>query len=214
MVSPCPPSTTAVTFSTETFNSAAMNVRKRAVSSTPAIPITRFFGNFEIWCAVQHIASSGLVTSTRIAFGECFTTCSVTDLTTSIIRQQQIVAAHARFARQPRRDHHHVRIRGRLIIIGSGDAHVIAFDRAGLRAYPALFRSARLPHIHQDHVGQFFKGEVQGAARAHVSAAHYSHFIAHIRPHRAGRGRCKWMDPSRAPAPRLRCAGEPSKVRL
>ena len=60
-----------------------MNVRKRAESSTPAMPITRFFGNFETWNAVQHMASSGLVTSTRIALGECFATCSVTLFTTS-----------------------------------------------------------------------------------------------------------------------------------
>ena len=46
MVSPCPPSTSAVTFSTETFSSCAMNVRKRAVSRTPAMPITRVLGEF------------------------------------------------------------------------------------------------------------------------------------------------------------------------
>ena len=47
MVSPWPPITTAVTFSTETFSSCAMKVRKRALSSTPAMPITRFLRNFE-----------------------------------------------------------------------------------------------------------------------------------------------------------------------
>ena len=83
MVSPWPPSTTAVTFSTETFSSAAMNVRNRAVSSTPAMPMTRCLGNFDTWCAVQHMASRGLVTNTRIAFGECRATFSVTAFTTS-----------------------------------------------------------------------------------------------------------------------------------
>ena len=47
MVSPWPPITTAVTFSTDTFSSCAMNVRKRALSRMPAIPITRFLLNFE-----------------------------------------------------------------------------------------------------------------------------------------------------------------------
>src|SRR5438034_724859 len=37
MVSPWPPSTKAVTFSTDTFSSRAMKVRKRAESSTPAL---------------------------------------------------------------------------------------------------------------------------------------------------------------------------------
>jgi S-(hydroxymethyl)glutathione dehydrogenase/alcohol dehydrogenase len=36
---------------TDTFNSIAMNERKRAVSNTPAIPITRLRGNPEIFCA-------------------------------------------------------------------------------------------------------------------------------------------------------------------
>ena len=47
MVSPWPPMTTAVTFSTETFSSCAMKVRKRAESSTPAMPMTRFLANFD-----------------------------------------------------------------------------------------------------------------------------------------------------------------------
>src|SRR5436189_146938 len=41
MLSPWPPSTNALTFSTETSSSRAMNVRNLAESSTPAMPITR-----------------------------------------------------------------------------------------------------------------------------------------------------------------------------
>ncbi len=44
MVSPCPPSTNAWTFSTETFSSMAMKVRMRAESRTPAMPTTRSRG--------------------------------------------------------------------------------------------------------------------------------------------------------------------------
>ena len=45
IVSPWPPSTNAWTFSTDTFSSIAMNVRMRAESSTPAMPMTRSRGN-------------------------------------------------------------------------------------------------------------------------------------------------------------------------
>jgi hypothetical protein len=48
MVSPWPPSTSAVTSLTETPSSQATKARKRAESSTPAIPTTRFFGKPEI----------------------------------------------------------------------------------------------------------------------------------------------------------------------
>jgi len=44
MVSPWPPSTNALVFSTETPSSMAMNARMRAESRTPAIPNTRCLG--------------------------------------------------------------------------------------------------------------------------------------------------------------------------
>ena len=44
MVSPCPPSTKAWVFSTETCSASAMNERMRAESSTPAMPTTRSRG--------------------------------------------------------------------------------------------------------------------------------------------------------------------------
>ena len=70
MVSPCPPSTNAVTFSTETSSSWAMNVRNRAESSTPAIPMTRCLGNPDRRSASCAMASSGFVTTMRMAVGD------------------------------------------------------------------------------------------------------------------------------------------------
>src|SRR5436190_497300 len=64
MLSPWPPSTNAVTFSTDTFSSRAMKVRKRAESSTPAMPNTRWVGKPDFFQASCTMASSGLVTST------------------------------------------------------------------------------------------------------------------------------------------------------
>ena len=60
-----------------------MKVRKRALSSTPAMPITRFLLNFETMYAVWHMASSGFVTTIRMQLGEYFTICSVAARTTS-----------------------------------------------------------------------------------------------------------------------------------
>ena len=60
-----------------------MNVRKRAESSTPAMPITRFAGKPDFFHASCTIASSGLVTSTRMASRERATICSTTDPTIS-----------------------------------------------------------------------------------------------------------------------------------
>ena len=83
MVSPGPPNTTAVTFSTETSSSCAMKVRKRAESSTPAIPMMRCLGNFDALNALQHIASRGFVTRIMMALGDYFAICSDTLVTTA-----------------------------------------------------------------------------------------------------------------------------------
>ncbi len=69
MVSPWPPSTNEVTFSTETFSSIATKVLMRAESSTPAMPITRSRGNLVSLKSAWDIASSGFATGTITAFG-------------------------------------------------------------------------------------------------------------------------------------------------
>ena len=58
-----------------------MNVRKRAESSTPAMPSTRSRGKPEARIATWHIASSGLVTTIRTASGDCEADASTTALT-------------------------------------------------------------------------------------------------------------------------------------
>ena len=60
-----------------------MNVRKRAESSTPAIPMTRWEGKPDFFHASCTIASRGLVTRMRMAFFERATTCSTTEPTIS-----------------------------------------------------------------------------------------------------------------------------------
>ncbi len=68
--SPWPPSTKPVTSCTETCSSHAMNVRKRAVSSTPAMPKQRSRVSPVSFWATVHIASSGFVTVIMIVRGE------------------------------------------------------------------------------------------------------------------------------------------------
>ena len=69
MSSPWPPSTKAVTSSTETLNSSARKWRKRAESSTPAMPTILLVGSPENFCSAHTIASSGLVMQITKASG-------------------------------------------------------------------------------------------------------------------------------------------------
>jgi hypothetical protein len=55
-----------------------MKAAKRAVSRIPAMPTTRCFLNRDVLFATWHMASSGLETTTRTAFGERFTASLVT----------------------------------------------------------------------------------------------------------------------------------------
>jgi len=69
MESPWPPRTSASTSRTETPSSMAMKARKRAESSTPAIPTTRSGGK-PVRSQVSHVITSrGLVTQMTTASG-------------------------------------------------------------------------------------------------------------------------------------------------
>ncbi len=63
MSSPWPPSTTPTTSWGETPAASPMKYWKRAASSTPAMPTTRFFGKPVILYIAYTIESSGLVTT-------------------------------------------------------------------------------------------------------------------------------------------------------
>ena len=81
MESPCPPSTMACTFSTDTLSSAATKARSRAASKAPAMPITRSRGNLLTLYATYVMTSSGFVTTNKIALGETATACCTTSFT-------------------------------------------------------------------------------------------------------------------------------------
>ena len=145
MVSPWPPSTNAVTFSTETFSSSAMKVRKRAESSTPAIPMHALaiklrLPKGSLRHCVQRIRNDDQ-DAVRRGRG---------DLTHYIghdfvVRLQQIVAAHARLARNAGRDHHDVGVRRIGIVVGADDAGSPSSRSASPPAGRGLFPAGYLP---------------------------------------------------------------------
>src|SRR5215471_4940374 len=116
MESPCPPSTKAVTFSTLTFSSSAMKARKRAESSTPAMPITRSRGKPLILYAACAMASSGLETTIRMQF----------------------VAAHAGLARNAGGDDDNVGVRGVFVLVGTEHVRVALLDGHGFQQVEPL----------------------------------------------------------------------------
>ena len=80
-MSPCEPSVSVCTEPTGTPSVSATKLVKRAVSSMPAWPSTRFFGKPVASCASAVISSSGLETTMTTASGACRATFSATDRT-------------------------------------------------------------------------------------------------------------------------------------
>ena len=76
IVSPCEPRVSVCTEPTGTPSSSATLLVKRAVSSMPAWPMTRFFGKPVASCASAVISSSGLETTMTTASGEVLRRCS------------------------------------------------------------------------------------------------------------------------------------------
>ena len=116
IVSPWPPSTKAVTSWTETPNSSARKWRKRALSSTPAMPTTMWCGRPENSRSAQTIASSGLVMQITNAFGRVRLDALADRLHHLEVDAEQVVAAHARLAGDAGGDDDHV---------GAGDVGIV-----------------------------------------------------------------------------------------
>src|SRR5262249_22092093 len=130
MVSPCPPSTQAVTSSTETLNSWARKVRKRALSSTPAMPTTMLCGR----PGLAHHPDHGIE---RIGDDDDERLRAVlldgsADLANHLrVDAQQIVAAHPGLARHAGGDDHDVGALDVVVAVRAEEARVVVFDRSG-----------------------------------------------------------------------------------
>ena len=178
IVSPWPPSTNAVTFSTETFNASARKHRMRAESRTPAMPITRFFGNPERRNATCVIASSGFETTMMNAFGEYFATWSVTAPTMSEFVFNRSSRLMPGLRGKSGGDDHDVGIRGFLVRICSDELYVKAVDRRGLCKIERLALRRALDDIDQNDVGELFARDPMCSRRTDISGADDGNFIS------------------------------------
>ncbi len=148
-----------------------MNVRKRAESSTPAMPITRSRGKPEALSATWHIASSGLVTMIRIASGECCDRLLDHGPHDPGVLRQQVVAAHPGLAREARGDDDDVGAGGVGVVVGAGDPGVVADDRGGLREVETLALRQAFDDVDQDDVGEAGLGDPLRGRRADIAGA-------------------------------------------
>ena len=148
-----------------------MKLRKRALSSTPAMPMTRSGGKPLASSATWHMASRGFVTTIRMAFRRVRHGLADDGADDARVLGHQVVAAHARLAGQAAGHHDHVRA-GRLrVVVGAADLHVVPDHRRRLGEVERLALRQPLHDVDQHHVRQPGLGDALRGRRADVAGA-------------------------------------------
>ena len=200
IVSPWPPSTKAVTSSTLTLNSSARKWRKRALSSTPAMPTTMWCGRPENSRSAQTIASSGLVMQMTKAVGRMGADALADRLHHLEVDAEQVVAAHARLAGDAGGDDADVGA-GDVGIVGRAlEPGVEVVDRPGLGDVERLALGNAFGDVEQDDVAKLaHRREVGERAADHSGAderdllpSHEAAFLAFVVSRRARGVGCSW----------------------
>ena len=115
-----------------------------------------------------------------IAFGDVFLICSDDRLDDAGVRVEQIVARHARLARDAGGDDDDVGV-GRLVVaVRADDARVEAFDRRALPLVEPLALRNPLDDVHHDDgARQLLLGDALRGRRADVSGADDGDLVDH-----------------------------------
>ena len=97
-----------------------------------------------------------------------------------VVGVQQVVAAHARLARNTGGDDDDVGVRGIRVVVGAENGRVAAFDGHGLQQVQSLALRNAFHDVDQDDIGQFCGGDPMSRSGPHVASAHNSNFLAHM----------------------------------
>ena len=142
------------------------------------MPRTRSRGKPDASSATWHIASSGLVTTMRIASGECADGLLDDRRDDPGVLRQQVVAAHARLAGEAGGHDDDVRARRVGVVVRAGDPGVVADDRRRLGEVEALALRQPLDDVDEHDVGEAGLGDALGGRRADVAGADDGDLVA------------------------------------
>ena len=95
-----------------------------------------------------------------------------------VVGEQKVVAAHAGFTGKAGGNDCDIGIGGGLVVVGPGEHHVVALNRAGLQEVETFTLRNTLHDVHQDDIGEFLVRNAQRAIRADVSGAHNGDFLS------------------------------------
>ena len=148
-----------------------MNVRKRAESSTPAMPSTRSRGNpdasqRDVAHRVERVGDDDQDRVRRVAHRLLDDGPDDPG-----VLGEQIVAAHARLAGQAGRDDDDIGAGGVRVVVRSDHARVVPDDGGGLGKVEALALRQPLDDVDEDDVGDARLRDALGGRRADVAGA-------------------------------------------
>ena len=178
MSSPWPPSTKAVTSSTETLNSSARKKRKRAESSTPAMPTTLLRGQAgELLQRPDHRVERVGDADDEGVRGVLLE-AGADRLHDLEVDAEEVVAAHAGLARHAGGDDDDVGAGDGGVVAGAGDLGVEPVDRAGLGQVERLALGHAVDDVEQDDVAEFLQRGQMGERAADLTGADQSNLLA------------------------------------
>ena len=96
-----------------------------------------------------------------------------------VIRVEQVVAAHAGFARDAGGDDDDVGIGSVFVIVGAGDVGVALLDGHGFEQIQTLALRDAFDDVDQNDIGQFLGGDPMGGCGAYVSGTYDRYFLSH-----------------------------------
>src|ERR1019366_8018117 len=91
----------------------------------------------------------------------------------------QVIAAHARLARDTGGDDHDVGVGGVGIIVGADDVRVAFLDRHGFEQVETFALWDTFDDVDENDIGQFLRGDSVRCGSAHVPRPYYCHFMTH-----------------------------------
>src|SRR5205807_1856999 len=97
-----------------------------------------------------------------------------------VVCVEQVVAAHAGFARNSSSDDDDVRIGGISVVVSADDVGVALFNWHGFEQVEAFTLRDSFDDVNEDNVREFFRGDPVGGGRADVSRTYDSHFLTHV----------------------------------
>ena len=97
-----------------------------------------------------------------------------------VVGPQQVVAAHAGFARKPRGQDHNVGVGRRFVAVATGYPDIDSGYRYGFQDVQPFALRYTFHNVHHDHVGQTFVGQAHRTTGADIAGAHNRHFLSHI----------------------------------